>query len=192
MPSLDPPVGPLRRLDRTGVPLLLARLILGGMFVYMGTHKLADPIAFLKLVRMYHMLPETPPYFLNAVAIVLPWLEVFAGVALITGLCVRGAGLMTAIMLCVFTPAIVLRALRMVSETGQGFFQIRFDCGCGGGEVVIWKKVTENLLLLLLSVVAIASCSRRWCLSGLLDRHEQATAARPSSPRTSGVTQPIA
>ncbi len=161
---------PLRRLDRTGVPLLLARLILGGMFIYMGTHKLADPIAFLKLVRMYHMLPETPPYFLNSVAIVLPWLEVFTGVALLIGLSVRGAAAIMTIMLCVFTPAILLRALKMVAETGQSFFQISFDCGCGSGVVVIWKKVTENLLLILLSILAVASCSRRWCLSRFLDR----------------------
>lgn len=162
-------VSPLRRLDCTGVPLLLARLVLGGTFIYMGTHKLADPIAFLKLVRMYHMLPETPPFFLNSVAIVLPWLEIFAGVALLIGLSVRGAAAIMAIMLCVFTPAILIRALNMISETGQSFFQISFDCGCGSGEVVIWKKLIENFLLLLLSLLAVASCSRRWCLTRWLD-----------------------
>jgi len=64
----------LHKADTTGLPLLLIRLFLGGLFIYMGVHKVEDPVAFLKLIRMYEMVPESPPYFLNGIAVVLPWL----------------------------------------------------------------------------------------------------------------------
>ena len=44
----------LARADRSGWPLLLARLALGVMFVWMGVAKILDPVEFLKLMRQYH------------------------------------------------------------------------------------------------------------------------------------------
>lgn len=153
-----------RRLDDSGVPLLLARLTLGALFIYMGGHKLGDPIDFLKLVRQYEMLPEEPAIFLNSTAIVLPWLEIVCGVGLILGLRLRGAAACVVIMLCVFTPAILLRALHLHGQQGGSFLDIKFDCGCGSGEVYAWKKILSNLGLLALSILALVSRSTRWCL----------------------------
>ena len=155
----------IRRLDASGIPLLAARLVLGGMFIYMGAHKAADPVEFLKLVRQYQMLPESPAVFLNGTAIVLPWLEVLCGVALILGTSVRGAAGLMAVMLCVFTPVIFLRAMEIRAQTGTPFFQIAFDCGCGSGEVIIWKKLLGNLGLAALALLALWSRSRRFCLA---------------------------
>lgn len=154
-----------RRIDDSGIPLLLARAVLGLTFIYMGGHKLGDPIDFLKLVRQYQMLPETPAIFLNSTAIVLPWLEIVSGVALLLGLRHRGAAACIALMLCVFTPAILLRALRMLNDDGGSFWDIKFDCGCGAGEVIIWQKLLSNTGLLALAVFALLSSSTRWCLS---------------------------
>ena len=153
----------LRRLDASGVPLLIARLALGGLFIYMGAAKADHPIDFLKQIRLYHMLPESPGIFLNAAAIVLPWLEIVAGVALILGLWVRGAAATLAIMLVAFTPAILLRAFAIHSAEGTPFFAIEFDCGCGAGVIVTWKKVLENTGLFLLTLVPLLSGSRRFC-----------------------------
>lgn len=158
----------LRRADDTGAPLLLLRLALGILFVYMGVSKIADPIAFLKGIRLYDMLPETPPYFLNGTAIILPWLEVFCGTALILGLWIRGAAACIGVMLAVFTPAIFLRAMHIREAEGTPFFQIAFDCGCGTGEVVIWSKLLGNVGLLLLAVLAIVARSRKFTLAWLL------------------------
>jgi len=155
----------LRRADATGVPLLAARLVLGGLFLYMGAHKLADPITFLKQIHLYDMLPESPPVYLNATAVVLPWLEIVGGVLLILGLFVRGAAAQLIVMFCVFTPAIFLRAMAIRAAEGTPFFDIAFDCGCGGGVVVIWRKLLANAGLLTLSVLALLSRSRRFCLS---------------------------
>ena len=131
----------LRRVDASGLPLLLARLLLGGLFVYMGIHKVLDPKDFLLQVRAYGLLPETPAFFLNGAAIVLPWLEVACGIALILGAWVRGAAVLIALMLAAFTPAIFLRAMAIRAELGTPFFQIEFDCGCGAGVVIIWEKL---------------------------------------------------
>ena len=156
------------RADDSGVPLLLIRLFLGGLFIYMGISKIADPVMFLKQVRLYDMLPESPPYFLNGTAVFLPWLEVVCGVALILGVGIRGSALSIAGMLAVFTPAIFLRAMAIHNTEGTPFFQIAFDCGCGGGEVIIWKKLLANLGLGLLAILAVASRSRRFTLAGRL------------------------
>ena len=150
-------------MDGSGIPLLLARLVLAATFIYMGVIKLGEPFDFLKQLRMYHMLPESPPLFMNTTAIVLPWLEIVAGVALIIGFSLRGAAAMIGIMLCVFTPAILVRALAIQAEKGISFFEIAFDCGCGSGPVVIWTKLLTNAGLFALVVIALWSRSRRYC-----------------------------
>ncbi len=164
----------IRRADDTGVPLLLIRLFLGGLFIYMGVNKIADPVAFMKQVRLYEMLPESPAYFLNGTAVILPWLEVVCGVALIAGIAIRGSGVAIAGMLAVFTPAIFLRAMAIHNTEGTPFFEIAFDCGCGGGPVIIWQKLLSNSGLLLLAILAVLSRSRRFTLAGRLARAKNA------------------
>jgi uncharacterized membrane protein YphA (DoxX/SURF4 family) len=149
-------------MDRGGAPLLLARLVLGGLFVYMGALKLGQPFEFLKQIRLYHMLPEDPPIFLNAVAVVLPWLEVLCGASILLGARIRGAAVVAALMLAVFTPAILMRALAIRAEVGTPFLKIEFDCGCGTGVVVIWKKLLENTLLFCLAVYTTISRANRF------------------------------
>jgi len=168
-------MGALRRADRTGLPLLAIRVVLGLMFVYMGANKLADPIIFLKAIRQYHLLPETPGVFLNLSAVVLPWMEIFAGTALLLGLHIRGAALALIIMLGIFTPAVYLRALEIQRETPQSFFAIEFDCGCGSGVEVIWTKLLTNIGLFLLAIAALFSKSRRFCLSMFFERRAMPT-----------------
>jgi uncharacterized membrane protein YphA (DoxX/SURF4 family) len=170
----------LRRLDDTGIPLLLIRLLLGGLFVYMAWPKIADPVDFLKLIRLYHMVPESPPVFLNGIAIVLPWLEMICGVALILGLFVRGASAMLAAMLVVFTPVIFVRALAIQGAEGTPFLEIAFDCGCGTGIVIIWKKLLANTGLFLLTLFPLWSRTYRFCLGVGVNR------ARPAPTAASG------
>ena len=159
-----------RRADRTGLPLLAIRIVLGLTFIYMGTNKLADPILFLKAIHQYRMLPETPGIYLNLAAAVLPWMEVFGGTALLLGIHIRGAALALIIMLVVFTPAVYLRAVEIQRETPQSFFAIKFDCGCGSGVEIIWSKLLSNVGLFLLAVGVLFSRSRRFCLSMLFER----------------------
>lgn len=95
----------------------LARLIVGALFVYTGWTKIIDPPTFLKEVRAYELLPVA---LTNSLALALPWLEVLAGLALISGLWRREGRWLLAGMLVVF---VVAKAIVMA----QGR---RIDCGC--------------------------------------------------------------
>ncbi len=173
----------LARADRSGWPLLLARLALGVMFVWMGVAKILDPVEFLKLMRQYHALPESPAYYMNTVAVVLPWIETICGATLLLGVAVRGAGVVSVIMLVFFTPLIFMRGLELY-DGGHGefatFCAVNFDCGCGAGAVFVCNKTAENCGLLLAAIVAVVSRSRRFCLSRLLTGP-----SRPPRPRIS-------
>jgi len=158
----------LARLDRTGVPLLLARLVLGALFIVMGARKIGDPFTFLKLLRQYEALPAGG--WMNSVAVILPWVETICGAALILGVAVRGAGLLSAGMLAAFTPLIFSRGLELFRQAHGAltFCAVKFDCGCGAGEVFLCNKLAENTGLFLLALVVILSRSRRFCLSRVL------------------------
>jgi uncharacterized membrane protein YphA (DoxX/SURF4 family) len=163
----------LRRADQTGIPLLLTRVVLAGLFLYMGTVKVLDPVEFLKLIREYHLVPESPPVFLNLMAVVFPWVEVVCALTLLSGLSVRGASVTLLALLMVFTGAVLLRSLSMYGSGGVAYCDIKFDCGCGSGDVYICSKLLENSGLIVLALIGMLSRSRRFCLSTVLLRGPQ-------------------
>lgn len=158
--------GLLRRLDDTGIPLLIIRLLLGGLFIYMGFNKAIAPTDFLKMVREYHMVPEQPPIMLNLIAATLPWIEIWCGVLLIVGVALRGSALALLAMLVGFTIVIALRALDIHNTEGIPFCAIEFDCGCGTGVEWICGKIPKNIGLCILSLIIMLSRSRKLCLWG--------------------------
>ncbi len=158
----------VRRLDETGIPLLAARLVLGVTFLVMGWEKGWDPVAFLKLLREYEMIPDGFYVIQNIISVVLPWIEVVCGVALILGVCIRGSALSLLLLLTFFTVLIIYRATMIHLSQGIPFWGIHFDCGCGGGDVHMYRKIPENLGLWILSWIALLSHSRRFCLASLL------------------------
>jgi len=138
---------------------LLARWFLGGLFLYMGLSKALHPVEFLKLVRQYDVLHHH--LLLNFVSSTLPWFEIFCGLLLLLGVAVRGAAVMLVAMLIPFTVVVLLRALEIHGAGGLPFCAIKFDCGCGAGEVFICRKLAENVLLTLLSSALIVGKRRR-------------------------------
>jgi uncharacterized membrane protein YphA (DoxX/SURF4 family) len=147
---------------------IAARWVLGGLFLYMGLSKALHPVEFLKLVRQYDLLHNH--LLLNLVASTLPWFEIFCGLLLLLGVAVRGAAVMLVVMLVPFTGAVLMRALAIYGAGGVSFCAIKFDCGCGAGEVFICGKLAENVLLALLSVALIFWHSHRLCLKHALFR----------------------
>lgn len=137
---------PCRWLDYAGV---VSRWVLGALFVYLGWTKAADPETFLKLLRQYELTNNW--FLLNAIAAGLPWFEVFCGILLCAGVAVRGTALLLLAMLVPFTAAVLHRALAVASLQHIAFCAVRFDCGCGGGEVQICRKLAENTVLMLLA-----------------------------------------
>lgn len=184
MSDLKDQRGLVRRLDDSGVPALLARLAVGGWFAYLATMKLLDPIAFLKLVRQYNVLPLDPPVILNMTAAVLPWLELVCAAALVLGFLRRGAALVIAGMLAFFTPMLLLHAVGLLHDPTRHFATfcaVKFDCGCGTGEVFICHKLTENVALFAGTLIALFSRSNRFGLAALLRRRQAApSASRPA------------
>jgi uncharacterized membrane protein YphA (DoxX/SURF4 family) len=148
-----------KRLDTAAV---FARWFLGGIFIYMGLVKALDPVTFLKLVREYEMVGN--PVVLNLIASVLPWFEVFCGVLLLTGVAVRGSALVLLGMLIPFTLIVLKRALAIASAEGIFFCAVKFNCGCGGGDVYICQKLIENTGLMLLALLPLAGLGKKWAL----------------------------
>lgn len=152
---------PSRRRIRVDTLAPFARWVLGLSFIYMGLAKAMDPVDFLKLVRQYKMVED--PLLLNALAAGLPWFEVCCGLLLITGTAVRGSALVLGTMLIGFNLVLVKRALAIQAVLSIPFCAVKFDCGCGAGEVFICRKLLENLGLLLLAAWLITSRNRRFC-----------------------------
>jgi uncharacterized membrane protein YphA (DoxX/SURF4 family) len=129
---------------------VLARWLLGGLFIYMGGQKALHPELFLKLLREYQMVQN--PLALNTIAITLPWVEVFCGLLLLAGIAVRGTSLLLAGLLAVFTAVVFHRALGVQAAQAIPFCNVKFDCGCGGGPEFICAKLPENIGMFILAV----------------------------------------
>lgn len=138
----------------------LARVALGGCFFAMGLHKALNPPEFLKALHQYAEVGKV--FNTTWIAALLPWFEVYCGVLLLMGRWVRGTALIVAGLLAVFSLLVLHRALQLQQSTGIPFTRIRFDCGCGGGEVLVWRKLLENSALM---AVAIFLVLRRRLLS---------------------------
>ena len=141
---------------------MLARWLVGMFFIYLGLNKALHPVDFLKLVRQYELVESAP--LLNAIAIVVPWFEIFCGLLLLAGVAVRGTALMLVLMLVPFTVVVIRRALVLQAARHIPFCAVKFDCGCGNGEIFICRKVLENLVFLGLSVWLLAGYGRRGCI----------------------------
>jgi len=158
---------------------VLARWFLGVVFLYMGVNKALDPVEFLKLVRQYDIVSS--PLLLNAIAAALPWFEVFCGLLLIAGVAARGAVLMLLAMLIPFTVVVLRRALAMAATEGLQFCAVKFDCGCGTGEVVICHKLIENCALILVAAWLLSGRGRQLSLRYSLFEDTANRAAVPSA-----------
>jgi uncharacterized membrane protein YphA (DoxX/SURF4 family) len=140
---------PSRSHKLADVSLTLARWCLGVAFIYMGLNKALHPVDFLKLVQQYELVQNF--VLLNCIAAILPWLEIFCGFLLLAGIAVRGTALVLLLMLAMFTWLVFDRALNIMAVKAIPFCAVKFDCGCGTGEVFICHKLIENLGLIVLS-----------------------------------------
>jgi putative oxidoreductase len=94
-----------------------ARMFLGLTFIVASVHKISAPADFAKIVYGYALFPS---YSINMIALVVPYLELVAGAALVTGIYPRSAALLLSVMLLFFIAVISFNLMR-----GH-----QFDCGC--------------------------------------------------------------
>ena len=156
--------GLLGRVNRSGVPALLCRLTIGGMFIWMGLVKAMDPVTFIKLIRQYDIVPDSGWWFLNVSVATLPWLEILCGLLLVLGVGIRGTAVLVMAMLAFFTPMVFMRGLGIHHAEQIPFCQVYFDCGCGAGIVNLCYKLAENTILFLAAAFVLISGSVRFCL----------------------------
>jgi uncharacterized membrane protein YphA (DoxX/SURF4 family) len=127
---------------------LAARLYLGGVFLVACWHKLLHPEAFALDVATYQFLPL---WAINAFALVLPWVELLAGLLLVAGVRVRAQALLIALMMAAFLVALA-HALHLGLD---------MSCGCfasSGAEAdpISWKTIVRDAAWLLLALYVLA------------------------------------
>lgn len=94
------------------------RLYLGGVFIVACLHKIANPGVFALDVATYDLLPLV---LVNPLALILPWVELVAGVLLVLGLRTRAAAALISGMMVMFLIAVAY-ALARGLETSCGCF----------------------------------------------------------------------
>jgi putative oxidoreductase len=128
-------------LDGRGWLVLMVRLLVGAIFVYAAMGKVGDPAGFARAVHNYRILPLP---LLHPFALMLPWVELLTGLALILGRLSRGAVVLCLGMTMMFTIAVGSALAR----------NLDISCGCfhtdGGASV--------GLSLLLRDVALLAAC----------------------------------
>ncbi len=124
------------------------RFLVGGAFVLAGALKIADPAKFADDVSHYRLVPYA---LLNLVAILLPWIEVVAGLFVLVGVWLRASA-------CLITCLTALFFGLIVSALARG---LNIECGCfgtlGGKHVGLVNLAIDSTLFLLAALLASRS-----------------------------------
>jgi len=133
----------LNRTDR------ILELALGAAFLAAGVLKVVDPAEFaLTLARLRLM----PPWIVGAAAILLPWIEIVSGLALIATRRYRDAATWLVLgLLALFTTGLVAGMLRGSASS----------CGCFGSGVAFLNRPDVGLVRNLLVVAAASALIAR-------------------------------
>jgi uncharacterized membrane protein YphA (DoxX/SURF4 family) len=139
----------------------LARLYIGGVFLVASWHKILSPATFALDVATYDILPLG---LVNLTALVLPWLELLAGVMLIVGYRARAGALLTSGMMIVFLVALAIALARGLD----------LSCGCfasqSKGDPISWRTLGRDAAWLALSLYVLLLDPRSWGIDWLLAR----------------------
>lgn len=138
---------------------LICRLIFGGVFIYASLDKIVHPDQFARIVYNYHLVPG---WGVNLFALMLPMMELIAGVFLIIGIFYEGSRNLLLLLSVVFVAAIGINVIRGVN----------LECGCftvsSGAKKAGLMLILRDFLFLIPGVVLWLSTSRRWLADNLL------------------------
>jgi uncharacterized membrane protein YphA (DoxX/SURF4 family) len=151
---------------------LAARLYLAAIFLFACWHKILEPAAFALDIATYQILPLG---LVNPLAIVLPWVELAAGLMLLLGFRSRAAALLVAGMMVMFTVAISIAVAKGLD----------MSCGCfasqGSAEDPIsWRTILRDTSWLFLAAYVFIFDRRPLGLDRLYRRRKDAATQEPS------------
>src|SRR3990167_7831937 len=142
------------------VIVLIARLAVGGIFVFAGIIKLFEPIEeFIAIGHQWAILPDP---LLTWYITLLPWVELVFGIFILLGIFTRWSAVILALCLVSFLIGIVI-------NMGRG--RTLEDCGCFGSAFEFGKTFTGLLIrdIILLLFTFILMCTKQTWLS--VDRY---------------------
>jgi putative oxidoreductase len=122
--------------------ILIARYILGLVFVIASVEKITIPELFAANIQAYQVMPMA---VINLIALVIPWLELICGIFLLGGVFVRTSSLLLSMLLGMFILLITHAILR----------GLKIDCGCFGtshASLVGWMRVLEDIGLFIVGM----------------------------------------
>ena len=125
--------------------ILIARLILSGVFLQASLPKIKDPVAFAISVHAFQI---TSPEISNWVALFLPWLEMILGIGILFPLIRRSSVILIAVLLFIFIGLHFSAWIRGLD----------ISCGCFGTKSST-SESTNYLWLITRNTVLLCACS---------------------------------
>jgi putative oxidoreductase len=129
------------------IALRLIAILIGALFIYAGVVKVIEPVEFARDIDNYKMLPWRLGVFL---ALYLPWLEIFCGLALITRVLYRGGIFIVTTLMSLFIVASIVAKARGLDVSCGCFghaskylnfsWHLVLDLALLVGLVVLWKS----------------------------------------------------
>jgi uncharacterized membrane protein YphA (DoxX/SURF4 family) len=123
------------------VAVLVARILVGGVFVVAGGLKIGHADQFAAQIAAFRLVPQA---VIAPMALLLPFLEVLLGIYLIVGLYTRLVAGIAIVQLLLFSAAIASAVLQGHS----------LSCGCFGPNdtsVTSWPEVGRDMALALVA-----------------------------------------
>ena len=131
--------------SRSPWPMTTFRLVLGVVFFWPGVEKIVHSTAFFSSLLDYKV--PFPEIFIRIVAIALPWLEVFCGVAFLVNAWAETVRPLVSMLCLVFVLMLGQAILRGVEIS---------NCGCFGPSANTW---IDHPAVAFLRAVALFVCS---------------------------------
>jgi uncharacterized membrane protein YphA (DoxX/SURF4 family) len=134
----------LKRIITNPYAQFICRAALGLVFIWASQDKITHPWTFAQAIAGYKVL--TSPVLIKLTAVILPWVELLAGLMLLGRLWDRGANAVLSGLLVMFIVLIFSVIVRGIDT----------DCGCFGSDSsskADWPRLLEDVALLVPSIL---------------------------------------
>jgi uncharacterized membrane protein YphA (DoxX/SURF4 family) len=135
-------------------------VLLGAIFVYASLDKIAHPDDFARIVYHYRILGPSQtlgPLPANLLAVTLPWVEVVAGLLLLSGVWRREAAAVAAILLVAFLGAVAFALTHGIDIENCGCFTVTGTGRRAGVQLLLGDVAMLAAALILTTVEPRAS-----------------------------------